>query len=108
MKRRTEIGEYKAAFGFNEVATFKKALNVYKAILEAQAGSAYELTHNTEYKRVCITFEEVEKKPMNWCMRCKKIMSSCLTYYRGHLICKDCKKEMEREEKHKRDIQRAR
>lgn len=55
------MGEYKATFGFNEVATFKKAFNVHKAILEAQAGSAYELTHNTEYERVCITLEEVEK-----------------------------------------------
>lgn len=55
------MGEYKATFGFNEVATFKKALNVYKAILEAQAGSAYELTHNAEYERVCIALEEVEK-----------------------------------------------
>lgn len=31
--------EYKATFGFNDVATFKKALTVYKAILEAQVRS---------------------------------------------------------------------
>ena len=49
--------EYKATFGFNDVATFKKALIVYKAILEAQAGSAYELAN----KRVCVALEEVEK-----------------------------------------------
>lgn len=55
------MGEYKATFGFNEVATFKKALTVYKAVLEAQAGSAYELTHNDEYLRVCVALEEVEK-----------------------------------------------
>lgn len=55
------MGEYKATFGFKEVATFKKALEVYKAVLEAQAGSAYELTHNDEYERVCIALEEVEK-----------------------------------------------
>lgn len=54
--------EYKATFGFNDVATFKKkALTVYKAILEAQAGSAYELANNVEYKRVCVALEEVEK-----------------------------------------------
>lgn len=53
--------EYKATFGFNDVATFKKALTVYKAILEAQVGSAYELANNAEYKRVCVALEEVEK-----------------------------------------------
>lgn len=54
--------EYKATFGFNDVATFKKkALTVYKSILEAQAGSAYELANNVEYKRVCVALEEVEK-----------------------------------------------
>lgn len=55
--------EYKATFGFNDVATFKKkkALTVYKAIPEAQAGSAYELANNVEYKRVCVALEEVEK-----------------------------------------------
>lgn len=55
------MGEYKATFSFDEVATFKKALTVYKAVLEAQAGSAYELTHNDEYLRVCVALEEVEK-----------------------------------------------
>ena len=53
--------EYKATFGFNDVATLKKALTVYKAILEAQAGSAYEIANNVEYKRVCVALEEVEK-----------------------------------------------
>lgn len=53
--------EYKATFNFNEVVTFKKALTVYKAVLEAQSGSAYELTHNDGYLRVCVALEEVEK-----------------------------------------------
>lgn len=55
------MGEYKATFGFDEVATFKKALTVYKAVLEAQAGSAYELTHNEEYIRVCKALSKVEE-----------------------------------------------
>lgn len=55
------MGEYKATFDFDDVATFKKALTVYKAILEAQAGSAYELSHNEEYIRVCKALSEVEK-----------------------------------------------
>ena len=55
------MGEYKATFGFNGVVTFKKALTVYKAILEAQVGSAYELANNVEYKRACVALEEVEK-----------------------------------------------
>lgn len=53
--------EYKATFNFNDVVTFKKALKVYLAILEVQFGSAYELTHNDEYHRVCAALEEVEK-----------------------------------------------
>ena len=53
--------EYKATFSFEDVVTFKKALEVYKAILEVQAKSAYELTHNGEYERVCIALEAVEK-----------------------------------------------
>lgn len=53
--------KYEAVFDFNEVVTFKKALKVYLAILEAQSGSAYELTHNDEYQRVCVALKEVEK-----------------------------------------------
>ena len=55
------MGEYKATFSFEDVVTFKKALNVYKAILEAQAGSAYELSHNEEYIRVCKALSKVEE-----------------------------------------------
>ena len=36
--------EYKATF--NEVITIKKALKIYLAILESQAGSVYELSHS--------------------------------------------------------------
>ena len=53
--------EYKATFNFNEVVTFKKALKVYLAILEAQAGSAYELSHNEDFIRACEAFDTVKK-----------------------------------------------
>lgn len=46
------MAEYKHSFNFENVATFKKALEVYKAILEA-TNSSYELSQNVEYTKVC-------------------------------------------------------
>lgn len=46
------MSEYKHSFNFENVATFKKALEVYKAVLEA-TNSDYELSKNVEYANVC-------------------------------------------------------
>lgn len=46
------MAEYKHSFNFENVATFKKALEVYKAVLEA-TNSDYELSKNVEYANVC-------------------------------------------------------
>lgn len=46
------MAEYKHSFNFENVTAFKKALEVYKAILEA-TNSSYELSQNVEYTKVC-------------------------------------------------------
>lgn len=38
---------------------------------------------------------------MNWCPKCRKFSVSVLTVYRGKLVCKNCKNELERKEKQK-------
>ena len=46
------MAEYKHSFNFENVTAFKKALEVYKAILEA-TNSSYELSKNVEYTKIC-------------------------------------------------------
>ena len=53
------MAEYKHLFNFENVATFKKALEVYKAILET-TNSDYELSNNEEYIRVCNALDAVK------------------------------------------------
>ena len=53
------MAEYKHSFNFENVATFKKALEVYKVILET-TNSDYELSNNEEYTRVCNALDEVK------------------------------------------------
>lgn len=53
------MAEYKHLFNFENVATFKKALEVYKVILET-TNSDYELSNNEEYTRVCNALDEVK------------------------------------------------
>lgn len=52
---------YQVTFGYNEVVAFRNALKIHKAILEASAGSAYELANNREYIDICKALESVEK-----------------------------------------------
>lgn len=54
------MSEYKHSFNFENVATFKKALEVYKAVLEATTNSGYELSHNVEYVKVCKALDAVK------------------------------------------------
>lgn len=53
------MAEYKHSFNFENVATFKKALEVYKAIFEV-TNSDYELSHNTEYIKICDALNAVK------------------------------------------------
>lgn len=53
------MAEYKHSFNFENVATFKKALEVYKAILEA-TNSDYELSNNAEYTKICNALDAVK------------------------------------------------
>lgn len=53
--------EYKHSFDFEDVTAFKKAIEVYLAILEAQTSSAYELSHNAEYIQMCKALDAVKK-----------------------------------------------
>ena len=53
------MAEYKHSFNFENVATFKKALEVYKAVLKA-TNSDYELSRNTEYTKVCDALDAVK------------------------------------------------
>lgn len=46
---------------YNDIVAFRNALKIHKAILEASAGSAYELAHNREYINICKALESVEK-----------------------------------------------
>lgn len=55
------MGEFKASFDFDEVVAFRNALKIHKAILEASAGSAYELANDREYINICKALESVEK-----------------------------------------------
>ena len=55
----TKMAEYKHSFNFENVATFKKALEVYKVVLEA-TNSDYELSHNVEYANVCNALDAVK------------------------------------------------
>ena len=47
------MAEYKHLFDFEDITAFKKALEVYLVILEAQNGGAYELAHNAEFIKMC-------------------------------------------------------
>ena len=53
------MAEYKHSFNFENVTAFKKALEVYKAILEA-TNSSYELSKNVEYVNVCNALDAVK------------------------------------------------
>ena len=52
------MAEYQHSFNFENVTAFKKALEVYKAVLEA-TNSDYELSHNAEYIKVCNALDAV-------------------------------------------------
>ena len=53
------MGEYSAKIDFQTVVACKKALEVYKAVLEVQSKSEYELNKNTEYKEICDAYMKI-------------------------------------------------
>lgn len=53
------MGEYSAKIDFQTVVACKKALEVYKAVLEVQSKSEYELNKNTEYKEICDAYVKI-------------------------------------------------
>lgn len=55
------MGEYSAKIDFETVVACKNALEVYKAILQAQSKSDYELEKNIEYKKVCEAYNKICK-----------------------------------------------
>lgn len=56
------MGEYSAKIDFQTVVACKNALEIYKAVLEAQSKSDYELDKNTEYKKACDAYEKICSK----------------------------------------------
>lgn len=54
--------EYSAKIDFQTVIACKNALEIYKAVLEAQSKSDYELDKNTEYKEACDAYEKICSK----------------------------------------------
>jgi len=56
------MSEYQAKLDFQTVAVCKKALEVYKSVLETLSGSGFNLDRNTEYKEVCEAYEKILSK----------------------------------------------
>lgn len=56
------MGEYSAKIDFQTVVACKNALEIYKAVLEVQSKSDYELDKNTEYKKACDAYEKICSK----------------------------------------------
>lgn len=56
------MSEYQAKLDFQTVAVCKKALEVYKSVLETLSRSGFELDRNTEYKEVCEAYEKILSK----------------------------------------------
>lgn len=55
------MSEYSARIDFETVVACKNALEIYKAILQTQSKSNYELEKNIEYKKVCEAYNKICK-----------------------------------------------